>query len=82
MKGSFMDKQTKDVLKAIIEQDIIQSDFHRDRKDWVNVYRAIDGINVDDKPIKRVPLWVLWAYLISLIVAGSLSANLFSYLFR
>jgi len=69
-----MDKQTKNILKAIVEQNIISSDYIRDRKDWLTVYHAIDK---QDSGI-RISTVVKVGYFSAMLVAGLLAAHLFS----
>lgn len=69
-----MDKHTKNILKAIVEQNIIQSDYYRDRKDWLTVYNAIDI----KEPTKRTSKLVIAGYFAAILVAGILSLHLFS----
>jgi hypothetical protein len=75
-----MEKQTKNILKAIVEQNIIQSDYPRERKDWVTVYKAIDATDVDFQPVKRLSKIVILGYFGSILVAGILSVYLFTHL--
>ena len=78
MKGTLMDKQTKNILKAIVEQHIISSDYIRDRKDWLIVYHAIDK----QEPAKQTSRLVIAGYIAATLVAGMLSAHLFSSLIQ
>lgn len=82
MERTLMDLQTQKFLKAIVEQNIINSDYIRDRKDWLTIYRAIDAHSTDAKPTQWKPNLVKVGYLGAILVAGILSAHLFSSLIQ